>query len=211
MSHPAIGTKLAGSLPKVPDESDTEQNGGPLFSAYGLGSALLSLVCVAAVVLTYLVWSAHRERIDTLSYQARVAQAAVDWTGVLINMNKDNVDSSLAKLRDGTVGELNKDFEGSMQPFRDVMLRLQTRSKGQIDSASIESLHHNLDSTPSGQPPRQAPPEFASQTNTVLVVATSVSDNAADPSKPQTVHWNLRVDVSDVEGKLLVSRLEWIR
>jgi hypothetical protein len=44
----------------------------------------------------------------------------------------------------------------------------------------------------------------------VLIVATSVSENAAG-GKPQTVRWNLRVGVSDVDGKLLISRLEPIR
>jgi hypothetical protein len=43
-----------------------------------------------------------------------------------------------------------------------------------------------------------------------MVVATSVSENAAG-GKPQTVHWTLRLDVSDVDGKLLISRLEPIR
>ncbi len=32
----------------------------------------------------------------------------------------------------------------------------------------------------------------------MLLVATSVSENAG--AKPQTVHWNLRLDVSDVDG-----------
>jgi hypothetical protein len=50
----------------------------------------------------------------------------------------------------------------------------------------------------------------ASRTDTVMVVATSISQNAGD-AKPQTVHWTLRLDVSDVDGKLLISRLEPIR
>jgi hypothetical protein len=42
-----------------------------------------------------------------------------------------------------------------------------------------------------------------------MVVATSISDNI--DGKPQTVRWNLRLDVSDVDGKLLISRLEQVR
>ena len=45
--------------------------------------------------------------------------------------------------------------------------------------------------------------------DTVLVVATSVSQNAG--GQPQTVRWNLRLDVSDVDGQLLISRLESLR
>jgi len=43
----------------------------------------------------------------------------------------------------------------------------------------------------------------------VLVVATSVSQNAG--TTPTTVRWNLRLGVSEVDGKLMISRLESIR
>ena len=43
-----------------------------------------------------------------------------------------------------------------------------------------------------------------------MVVATSVSDNAGSDT-PQTVRWNLRLDVSEVDGEMLISRLEPIR
>jgi hypothetical protein len=196
-----------------PDTAEPQgRETGPVFSGYGIASTVLGLLCVAAVALSVVIWSAHRERTDTLSYQLRVAQAAVDWTGVLINMNKDNVESSLQKLHDGTVGELNNDFDAAMQPYRDVVLALQARTTGQINSVSIESLHRNPDVQPGAPParPEPAPPEFASRTDTVLIVATSVSENASG-GKPQTVRWNLRVGVSDVDGKLLISRLEPIR
>jgi hypothetical protein len=45
--------------------------------------------------------------------------------------------------------------------------------------------------------------------DTVLVVATSVSENAG--GKPTTVRWNLRLGVSDVAGKPMISRLESVR
>ena len=44
------------------------------------------------------------------------------------------------------------------------------------------------------------------RTDTVIVVATSVSQNAG--AQPLTVHWTLRLGVSDVGGRLLVSSLE---
>ena len=57
------------------------------------------------------IWAAHRSDVDERGYQSRAMQAAVDWTGVLINMNTDNVRASLQRLHDGTVGELNADFD----------------------------------------------------------------------------------------------------
>ena len=40
-------------------------------------------------------------------------------------------------------------------------------------------------------------------------IASSVAENAG--AKPQTIQWFLRVGVSKVDDKLLISQLEWIR
>jgi hypothetical protein len=71
-------------------------------------------------------------------------------------------------------------------------------------------VRHDLDAQPGRPAPaEQLPASIASRTDTVMVVATSVSENAG--GKPQTVRWNLRLGVSDVDGKLMISRLASIR
>ena len=196
-------------MPDEPDEERTDRGGG-VFTGYGVGSAVLGLVSVAAIVLGLMIWSGHRSENDELSYQTSVLQAAADWTNVLINMNSDTVDTSLRTLHDGTVGQLSADFEGTVDPFKQLILKLKSQTVGQVDSVSIESLHHQQPG-PSGAPASQ--PELstvASRTDTVIVVATSRSQNAGG-GEPQLVRWNLRLGVSDVDGKLLISRLEPIR
>ncbi|HEY1839774.1 MAG TPA: hypothetical protein VGG53_06035 [Mycobacterium sp.] len=187
-----------------------EKPGGPLFSPYGIASAVLGALCVAAIALGAVIWTSHRDDVGERGYQSRAMQAAVDWTSVLINMNTDNVKESLQRLHDGTVGELNADFESSIQPYQQVVQRLQSRSRGEVEAVAFEALHHDLDAQP-GRPAQaeQLPASIARRTDTVMVVATSVSENAG--GKPQTVHWNLRLGVSDVDGKLMISRLESIR
>jgi hypothetical protein len=182
----------------------------PVISGLGIASAVLGLLCVAAIVLTTMIWSAHRELEDDLAYKARVMQVAVSWAGVLINMNKDNIESSVQKLHDGTVGELNTELDKAIQPYTSLVKTLQAKTTGQINSASIESVYHDLDRQPGGPPPHDPMPSgVASRTDTVLIVADSVSENAGE--KPQTVHWNLRIGVSDVDGQLLVSHLDFLR
>jgi hypothetical protein len=164
------------------------------------------------VALFAVIWSAHRGDVDERVYHSRVMQTAVDWTGVLINMNTDNVDASLQRLHDGAVGELNVDFDSAVQPYREVVQRLKSRSTGRIEAVAMESVHHDLDTPPGARPPapvQQVPLPAGTRTDTVMVVATSIAENVG--GKPQTVHWNLRLDVSDVDGKLLISRLESIR
>jgi hypothetical protein len=195
----------------APDPSEPEHAGRRIFSNYGIASAVLGVLSVAAVVLGVSVWSAHRNEVGERAYLTRVMQTAADWAGVLINMNSGNVDSSLQKLHDATVGELNADFDAAMQPYRQVVQKLQSQSAGRIEAVAIESVHHDLDTQPGVARPvvtTKLPP-FASRTDSVMVVATSVSENVG--AKPQTVHWNLRLDVSNVNDKLMISGMESIR
>ncbi|BBZ73008.1 hypothetical protein [Mycobacterium paraseoulense] len=197
------------------DESDDAgAAGGPMFSPYGIASTVLGMLSVAAIVFGLFLWSGHRDDTAERRYLSRVMQTAADWTGVLINMNSGNVDSSLQRLHDGTVGELNTDFDAAMQPYRQVVEKLQSKSAGRIDAVAVETVRRDLDAQPEGPgPPREIVttklPPFASRMDSVMLVATSVSENAG--AKPQTVHWNLRLDVCNVDGKLMISGLGSIR
>ncbi len=194
--------------------AEPEPAGDAIFSHYGVASTVLGVLSVAAVVLGAIVWSDHRDAVAERTYLSRVMATAAEWAGVLINMNAGNVDASLQRLHDGTVGELNADFDAAVQPYRQVVEKLQSRSTGRIEAVAIDTLHRDLNTQPGGAgPPRSIVttklPAFASRSDSVLVVATSVSENAG--AKPQTVHWNLRLDVSDVDGKLMISQLESVR
>jgi len=181
-----------------------------VFTGCGIGSLVLGVVALVAVVLAALIWTGHRNDVEERAYQTTVLQAAADWTGVLINMNKDTVASSMQKLHEGTVGQLNANFESAVQPFSQVVQKLQSQTVGQVESVALESLHHAAPGDAGIAPPPQ--PELstvASRTDTVLVVATSVSQNTG--AQPLTVHWTLRLGISDVQGKPLVSSLETIR
>lgn len=193
------------------DDEPPEAADGGIFSHYGVASTVLGVLSVAAVVLAALIWSDHRDQVAERSYLSRVMQTAADWANVLINMNSGNVDASLQRLHDGTVGELNTDFDAAVQPYRAVVEKLQSKSSGRVDAVAIETVHHDLDAQPgAARPPVTTKlPPFATRTDSVLLVATSVSENVG--AKPQTVHWSLRLDVSDVDGKLMISGLSSIR
>ncbi|ORW29924.1 hypothetical protein AWB91_21225 [Mycobacterium paraense] len=203
----------------VEDDAESEDEDAPapepaaprIFSPYGVASAVLAVLAVAAVVFGYFIWSAHRDELAERSYLTRVMQTAAEWTGVLINMNSGNIDASLQKLHDGTVGELNTDFDAAVQPYRQVVQKLQSQSAGRIEAVAIETVHRDLDTQPGVSRPvvtTKLPP-FATRTDSVMLIATSVSENVG--AKPQVVHWNLRLDVSNVDGKLMISGLGSIR
>jgi hypothetical protein len=197
-----------------PTAADATEDDGRVFSGFGVASAALGLLSVAAIVLAFVIWSGHKSDADERVYQTEVLNAAADWTTVLINMNSGDIDASLQKLHDGTVGELNNEFESALEPYKKVVETLQSRTKGQVDSVAIESIYHRPQTLPDGRPsppptPQPALDELVKRTDTVMVVATSISDNIG--GKPQTLRWNMRMDVSNVDGKLLISRLEQVQ
>lgn len=180
-------------------------------SAYGIAAIVFGVVGVAAAVLATMIWSGHRGEVAERVHQTEVLQAAADWTGLLINLNKDSAAANLQQLRDGTVGQLNVEFDNTMAPFTSLVTTLDSKTVGQVESVSIETLHHQSGDA-QGRPPEDSQPELAtvaSRTDTVLVVATSVNQNAG--AEPTTVRWHLRLDVADVDGTLLISQLETIR
>jgi uncharacterized protein HemX len=204
-------TAVAADEPGEPDDASTSDDAdGRTFTPYGIASAALGALCVAAIALGAVIWTDHRNDVNERSYQTRAMQAAADWTGVLINMNTENIKESLQRLHDGTIGELNADFDASIQPYQQVVERLQSRSRGEVEAVAFETVHHELDAQPGRPAPSdQLPASIARRTDAVMVVATSVSENAG--GKSQTVHWNLRLGIADVDGKLMIARLESIR
>jgi hypothetical protein len=194
----------------MPDDeqlSPSPPRGDGVFSTYGVVSAVLAVVAVAAAVLAAVIWTGHRDETHELRYRTEVLQTAADWTGVLINMNAETVEADLATLHEGTVGQLNAEFETVVEPYRELVRTLRSRTTGQIDSVAIETIHHAQPGDPAQE---QGLEGFSARTDTVMVVATSLSENAGT-EKPQTVRWTLRLDVADVDGRLAISRLEPIR
>ncbi|MDT5148560.1 MAG: hypothetical protein QOI01_293, partial [Mycobacterium sp.] len=57
----------------MPDELDDErtQAGSGGVSGYGIGSAVLGVISVAAVVLAVLMWTGHRHDVADRAYQTR--------------------------------------------------------------------------------------------------------------------------------------------
>ena len=100
----------------------------------GTTACCVGTVASGCAAFGYVIWSSHRDEVGERVYLTRVMQTAAEWTGVLINMNTDNVKESLQRLHDGTVGQLNADFDSSIQPYQQVVERLQSRSRGEVEA-----------------------------------------------------------------------------
>ncbi len=96
---------------------------------------------------------------------------AAEWTAVLINMNADNIDASLQRLHDGTVGQLNTDFDAVVQRVVEKLRTQQRRDRG----GSVDTVHRELDLVrcrPTGVTTKVPP--FATRTDSVLLMRRSV-------------------------------------
>ncbi|MGV0625713.1 hypothetical protein [Mycolicibacter minnesotensis] len=178
----------------------------PVFSGFGLASVGVGVVAVAALVFSLITWNMHREDVNERGYRSQVLQTAASWTSVLINLNAENVERGMARLRDKTVGELNTEFDAALAPYRDVVQRIQSRSTGRIEAVAIETEQRNLDDPSVGGPESSSK---LGRTDPVMVIATSIAENVG--GRPQTVHWALHLDVTDVDGDLMISQLRSIR
>jgi hypothetical protein len=196
------GKKSHAAAAKKPDAEPPSRR---LFSSYGLASAVLGVVAVAAVVVGLIAWSMHRSDVADRTHRSQVMQRAAGWTSVLINLNAGNVEDGMAQLRDKTVGQLHEEFDAALRPYREVVQRIQSRSKGQIESVAIEKVHYE----PGGEGGGHAEQPPPGRTDPVIVIATSLVQNLE--GKPQTVHWALQLNVTDVDGQLLISRMSSIR
>ena len=127
---------------------DRASDDGRVFTGFGIASAVLGVLAVAAVVLGALIWTQHRSDVDELHYRTRVMQAAADWTGVLINMNKDTVEAEPAQAA-----------RGHRRPAQRG-LRRDRRAVPQA-GADAAGAHHRTGRLGGGRvdPPRPARPE----------------------------------------------------
>ena len=87
-------------------------------------------------------------------------------------MNKDNIEASVQKLHDGTVGTLNTDLDQVIEPLTNLVKTLQSRTTGQVNAVAIESVHRDPNREPGSAPPDETVGGLASRTDTVLIIAT---------------------------------------
>ncbi len=175
---------------------------GPVFSQYGVLSAILGVIAVVALVLSVLVSSGHRGQIARDRYDARVLDTAVTWVNTLINMKKSNVDSSVQILQDGTAGQLSDHLGEMIGGVVKLARTVDADAAGEIDAVAIDRSGAKIPDEDVGLP-------SAERVDRVMVVATSVTRDAN--ASPKVNQWHLRLAVSKIEDQLLVTGLELLR
>ncbi len=175
---------------------------GPVFSRYGVLSAVLGVIAVVALVFSVLVITGHRSQEARDRYDSHVLDTAVTWVNTLINMKKSNVDSSVQTLQDGTAGQLSDHLVEMIAGVVKLARTVDADAAGEIDSVVIDRIGAKIPGEDIGLP-------SVERVDRVMVVATSVTRDAKAP--PKVNQWHLRLAVSKIEDQLLVTGLELLR
>nr|WP_235733532.1 hypothetical protein [Mycobacteroides chelonae] len=175
---------------------------GPVFSRYGVLSAVLGAITVVALVLSVFVVAGHRSQAARDRYDSRVLDTAVTWVNTLINMKKSNVDSSVQMLQDGTAGQLSDHLGEMLAGVVKLARTVDADAAGEIDAVAIDRVGARIPDEDIGLP-------SVERVDRVMVVATSVTRDA--DAAPKVNQWHLRLAVSKVGDQLLVTGLELLR
>lgn len=182
--------------------SSLDSADGPVFSRYGVLSAVLGAIAVVALVLSVLVSTGHRDQVARDRYDARVLDTTVTWVNTLINMKKSNVDSSVQTLQDGTAGQLSDHLGEMIAGVVKLARTVDADAAGEIDSVAIDRRGAKI-------PDEDIGLLAVERVDRVMVVATSVTRDAN--ASPKVNQWHLRLAVSKVGDQLLVTGLELLR
>lgn len=186
VSEPPVEPGDAAALPAAPASvaSTRQRRRGRLPVVL---SALLAAVVVAAAVVLALFWvkasnldAADRTRADALS---AAEQGAVNFT----TYDYRHLDQDYDRVRETATGEFRKEFDQQSQVLSQVIKQSKAVAKGKVlASAVLASSSHDA---------------------TVLV---ALDDTVTNTSVPQGVvrHYRLRVDMTRVKGRWLVSGVE---
>lgn len=148
-----------------------------------------ALVIVALVAATVVLAIAKR---NDDSRDARRGEFVSTARQVVLNMTsfkKESASDDVKKLLDQSSGEFMQDFGSKSDPLADIVQRLQIDATGDIIESALESDDGD--------------------TATVLVVAGMQFTNAGT-TEMQNRTFRLRVTVTDADGRMTASKVEFV-
>ncbi|MFG1781045.1 hypothetical protein ACGFIU_01280 [Rhodococcus oryzae] len=148
------------------------------------GAVAIAVVACAVVATTTYLGDRSRE-----SHREALVEAAGDGVLALIDVHTDTTEDDLAQLRERSTGafaqELGDSSDGLAASIRDAAVN----SDGQIDSAALVSE--------------------SGESGVVIVAASSQVGNVDSPTAtPRS--YRLRVAIDEVDGRLLMSGVEFV-
>lgn len=179
--------------PDSPDRVVTDSADAKVHRTISMKRALLSALAAVLVVglvvgVALLVLAKHSAQ-ERDSRRAEYVQAARQSVVNMTTIHKDTAKQDVQRILDGASGEFKAEFDGRVDPFVSIVTEAKVDTDGSIIEAGLES-------------------ESDGSAN-VLVAARSTVTNAGD-ANPSPRDFRLRVTITDTDGKLTTSKVEFV-
>lgn len=152
---------------------------------WGLTGLLIVALLAATVVLLFDHRSAQERDNRRQAFVDTARQTVLNLTTIHPETAKEDVDRIVA----GASGQFLEEFQGREEPFVDVVKAADVTTDGEIIEAGIES-------------------ETKISANVLVAARTMVT--SADQPAPSPRDFRMRVTVSEVDGKLTASKVEFV-
>lgn len=176
-----------GAIAKPVEPQTRARRRGPALRRLGAGAAAAVVVAlVVAVVLLALV-TPSSGALD--ARDQNFVQTARQGVLNLTTVHYPTAPEDVQHLLDGASGSFAQDFGGRKDSYIQVVQKAQVNSDGKIVSAGLEKTTDN--------------------TGVVLVASTAKVSNSAAP-EGEDRSYRLRVTVTDTDGRMTVSNVEFV-
>ena len=152
-----------------------------------VAAAAVVVVALAAAVV-FLTYENHQTAEQDAKRQEYI-QAARQVVLDLTTITPDNAKTVVDRILENATGEFKAEFDGRIDPFVSIVREAKVSTNGEIIDAGLES-----ESGDSG---------------VVLVAAKTMVTNAGSDT-PQPRNFRLRVIITDVDGRLATSKVEFV-
>lgn len=162
---------------------------GQLLARTSVRTVAVTIVVVALIGLTVergLTWQEHRERAAAAHAATEAATSQVEK---LITVSRSTAQDSIDALLDGATGDFRIEFEAQADSLRRALADSDVSTTGEVMSTGVVKASDDR--------------------ATVLVAATGTVQNK-QAEKPQPRNYRLSVDLEKVDGRWLVSGLEFV-
>ncbi|WP_240963127.1 hypothetical protein [Antrihabitans stalactiti] len=154
--------------------------------ALAAAAAVVVVALAAAVVfLTHANDQTDQRDAQRQEYIQAARQVVLDLTTI----TPDNAKAVVDRILENATGEFKTEFDGRIDPFVSIVREAKVSTNGEIIDAGLESE--------------------SGDGGVVLVAAKTMVTNAGSDT-PQPRNFRLRVSITDVDGRLATSKVEFV-
>ncbi|MYR06851.1 hypothetical protein GTV32_11280 [Gordonia sp. SID5947] len=155
----------------------------------GVAVSVMSVITVAALAVTAFIGWHHHQSVQEHTRAADFTAAADRGVLAITSLDYQNAKRDVQRILDQSTGAFYNDFKGRSDDFASVIEQSKVTTKGKITGSAVESVNGD--------------------NGIILVSASSEVTNAAG-AKQEPRTWRLRVTMTDVDGTMKISKVDFV-